>query len=92
MYAVDNPSDVLLASCYRNALKLAEEQGIPSIAFPAISAGIFGYPLEEAARVALSAVLTEAPNLSSVKLIRFVLFRKADLEVYKRLLSELVES
>ncbi len=88
---MDNPSDVLLASCYRNALKLAEEHGIPSIAFPAISTGIFGYPVEEAARVAFSTVLAEVPNLSSVKLIRFVLFSKADLDVCERQLSELVE-
>jgi O-acetyl-ADP-ribose deacetylase (regulator of RNase III) len=60
VYGVDKPSDVLLASCYRNALKLAEGHGITSIAFPAISTGIFGYPVEEAARVALSTVLAEA--------------------------------
>ena len=91
VYGVDAPSDVLLASCYRNALRLADEHGIPSIAFPAISTGIFGYPVEEAARIALSTVLTEAPHLPSLKLIRFVLFSKADLDVCKRLLSELVE-
>jgi O-acetyl-ADP-ribose deacetylase (regulator of RNase III) len=92
VYGVDKPSDVLLASCYRNALKLAEERHIPSIAFPAISTGIFGYPVEEAAHVALTTVLAEAPRLTAVKLIRFVLFSKADLDVCKRLLSELVES
>ena len=91
VYGVDNPSDVLLASCYRNALKLAAAHRIPSIAFPAISTGIFGYPVEEAARVALSTILAEAPHLPSVKLIRFVLFSQADLDVCKRLLSELVE-
>jgi O-acetyl-ADP-ribose deacetylase len=91
VYGVDKPSDVLLASCYRNALKLAEEHSIPSIAFPAISTGVFGYPVEEAARVAISTILAEAPGLSSVKLIRFVLFSKMDLEVCERLLSELVE-
>jgi O-acetyl-ADP-ribose deacetylase (regulator of RNase III) len=91
VYGVDVPSAVLLASCYRYALKLAEEHHIPSVAFPAISTGIFGYPVEEATRVALSTVLAEAPHLSSLKLIRFVLFSQADLDVCKRLLSELVE-
>ncbi len=91
VYGVDKPSDVLLANCYRNTLRLAEEHHIPSIAFPAISTGIFGYPVEEATHVALSTILAESPHLSSVKLIRFVLFSKADLDVCKRLLSELVD-
>jgi O-acetyl-ADP-ribose deacetylase (regulator of RNase III) len=90
VYGVDTPSDVLLASCYRNALKLAEEHNIPSIAFPAISTGIFGYPVKEATRVALTTVLAETPHLSSVKLIRFVLFSKTDLDVHSRVLGELV--
>ena len=90
VYGVDMPSEVLLASCYRNALRLAEEHGIQSIAFPAISTGIFGYPIEEAAHVAFSAILTEAPTLSSVRLIRFVLFSKADLDVHARVLDESV--
>ncbi len=88
VYGVDKPSDVLLANCYRNALKLAEEHDIPSIAFPAISTGIFGYPVEEAARVAFTTVLAEVPHLTSVKLIRFVLFSKADLDVHERALGE----
>jgi O-acetyl-ADP-ribose deacetylase len=92
VYGVDAPSDVLLASCYRNALKLCEEHGIESIAFPAISTGIFGYPVEEAALVALGTVLAAAPALTVVKLVRFVLFSKADLDVCERQLSELVES
>src|SRR3712207_7390363 len=49
----------LLANCYRNSLALAEENGIDSIAFPAISTGVFGYPAEEAARVALGTVVGE---------------------------------
>jgi O-acetyl-ADP-ribose deacetylase (regulator of RNase III) len=48
--------------------------GIPSIAFPAISTGSFGYPVEEAARVAVGAVLAAAPTLAIVKIVRFVLF------------------
>ena len=88
VYGVDKPSDVLLSSCYRNALKLCEEHGIPSIAFPAISTGICGYPVEEAARVALGAVLASAHTLTIVKLVRFVLFSKGDLEVHSRILQD----
>ena len=58
------------------------------MAFPAISTGIFGYPVEEAARVALGTVVEEAERLESVRLIRFVLFGEKDLEVHERVLSE----
>lgn len=89
VYGRDNPSAELLASCYRNALKLAEEHGVASIAFPAISTGVFGYPKTAAAAVALKTVCAELPRLSSVKQIRFVLYGTDDLEIYERALEEL---
>lgn len=89
VYGMDKPSDRLLASCYRNALHLAEQNGLNSIAFPAISSGAFGYPLEAAARIAVKTILEELPELSSVGHIRFVLFSGSDLKVYERLLGEL---
>ncbi len=88
VYGRDNPSAELLASCYRNALKLAEEHGIASIAFPAISTGVFGYPKDEAAAVALKTVIAELPRLASVKQIRFVLYGADDLEIYERAMEE----
>ena len=88
VYGQDRPEAELLASCYRNSLALAEEKGIDSVAFPAISTGIFGYPVEEAARVALGTVVEAAERLESVRLIRFVLFGEKDLEVHERVLSE----
>lgn len=89
VYGVDQPSDKLLSSCYRNALHLAEEHSIDSIAFPALSTGAFGYPLEEAAPVALATVLDAASELSAVRLIRFVLFSTEALETHERVLSQL---
>ena len=74
VYGQDEPAAELLASCYREALELAEEHALRSVAFPAISAGAFGYPLAEAASVAVRTVRYEAPGLGSVRLIRFVLF------------------
>lgn len=74
VYGVDQPADKLLADCYRNALRLAEEKGIDSIAFPAISTGAFGYPLEEAAAVAATAIKEGLQQARQVKLVRFVLF------------------
>ena len=88
VYGQDRPEAELLANCYRNSLALAEENGLDSVAFPAISTGIFGYPVEEAARVALGTVVEAAERLESVHLIRFVLFGKKDLEVHERVLSE----
>ena len=88
VYGQDRSEDELLANCYRNSLALAEEQEIGSIAFPAISTGIFGYPLEEAAEVALRAVIEEAESLQNVRLVRFVVFGEEELEVYERALSE----
>ncbi|MFP3898984.1 MAG: macro domain-containing protein [Dehalococcoidia bacterium] len=89
VYGVDKPEDGLLANCYRNALRLADEQSIASVAFPAISTGAFGYPVEEAARIAFRAVLETIPKLNNVKRIRFVLHSARDLEIHERVLSGL---
>ena len=86
VYGRDRPEAELLANCYKSSLALAEENGIDSIAFPAISTGIFGYPVEEAAEVALRAVMEETERLQHVRLIRFVLFGEKDLEVYEKIL------
>lgn len=89
VYGRDKPEDKLLADCYRNALQKADENNITSIAFPAISTGAFGYPTEAAARVALKTVLETAPELNTVKQIRFVLFGKSDYEIHKKVLESL---
>lgn len=88
VYGVDRPADTLLASCYRNALRLAEQNGLTSVAFPALSTGAFGFPMEQAARIAFSAIAAELPGLTSVRRIRFVLFSRADLETHQRVLQE----
>ena len=89
VYGQDRPEAELLANCYRNSLALAEETGIDSIAFPAISTGVFGYPVEEAAEVALRTVVEEKERLERVRLIRFVLFGEQDYEVHEQALSEI---
>jgi len=88
VYGRDKPEDEILANCYRNALKLAEENTLKSVAFPAISTGVFGYPVREAAEVALKTVLDEAPNLRYVELVRFVLYGENDLDVHEKVLLE----
>ena len=89
VYGQDRPEAELLANCYRNSLALAEENRIDSIAFPAISTGVFGYPVEEAAEVALRTVVEEKERLEHVRLIRFVLFGEQDYEVHEQALSEI---
>ena len=88
VYGVDNPSDQLLADCYRNALLLADAEGLSSIAFPAISTGAFGYPIEEAAKVAVASIRGVMPELTDVRRIRLVLFSQQDLEVFRAALAE----
>lgn len=76
----------LLAACYRRAIELASAQGLSSIAFPCISTGIYGYPIEAASRVAIDAVraaLTDHPRTTEVV---FCCFAPGDLAIYERLL------
>ena len=87
VYSQSSDPGAELAACYREALARAEGKGITSIATPAVSTGIFGYPVAEAAGVALSAVAAAAPSLASVKLVRFVLWGKEDYDVHVRALE-----
>ena len=75
----------LLAGCYRTALALAEQHGVTSIAFPAISTGVYGYPKEAAARVALD-TLNEAPS-SAITLVIICAFDSETADIYRRLLG-----
>lgn len=89
VYGRDEPAERLLADCYRNALRLAEREGLESLAFPALSTGAFGYPLEDAARCAVSTVVAESAALTRVKRIRFVLFDAAALAAHRTVLDAL---
>lgn len=88
VYAIDEPSDRLLADCYRNALRLAEDKGIGSIAFTAISTGAFGYPLEEAATVAAAAIKEGLQQVRQVELVRFVLFDDRNRKVMEKAFAD----
>ncbi|OPL10990.1 MAG: RNase III inhibitor [Firmicutes bacterium ML8_F2] len=91
VYGVDKPEDKLLGDCYRNALRLAEENAISSIAFPSISTGVFGYPMEAAAEMAFQTIRSEILSLRKVKLIRFVLYGSDALAVHERYLVKVLE-
>ncbi len=88
VYGKDKPEDKLLSNCYRNALLLAEENGIESIVFPAISTGAFGYPKKEAAQIAFNTIKKTSAELTNVKYIRFVLFSAADYNLHLSVLKE----
>lgn len=91
-YGVDKPENELLGKCFENSLRIADSHGIKSIAFPAISTGIFGYPVEEAARVSLETVKKMVPGLKNVKTIRIVLFSEEDYLLFVKAAEELLGS
>lgn len=66
--------DPALASCYRSSLRLAADNGLASIAFPAISTGVYGFPFDRAARIAVAATAMELERLAGVRDVAFVLF------------------
>lgn len=73
----------LLADAYRNSLKLAVSKGLKTIAFPSISTGAYGYPIEKASQVALSTVKEFLEKEDKLEKVVFVLFSSRDLEIYK---------
>ncbi|MCU7499728.1 MAG: O-acetyl-ADP-ribose deacetylase [Ignavibacteria bacterium] len=83
----DFNEDNLLASCYRNSLKLAEENGIKTIAFPSISTGVYGFPFERAAGIAVKEVKEFLEENSSIEKVIFVCFSHGDYSTYRKLLN-----
>ena len=80
----------LLASAYRASLRVADERGLRSIAFPSISTGIYGYPVDRAARVALRTVAEHLRGPTGLETVTFVLFSAGDLATYGTALDELI--
>lgn len=81
----------LLARAHRRSLELAVAHQVRSVAFPAISTGIYGYPPDEAAPIALAAVIDFCRHHSDLELVRFVLFSDSNLEIFARHLTRLVQ-
>ena len=79
----------LLASCYRRSIEVAAANGVLTLAFPSISTGVFGYPIEHAAIVAVESVRGAMPDFPMIQEIVFCCFSAADLAVYTRHLREL---
>jgi O-acetyl-ADP-ribose deacetylase (regulator of RNase III) len=79
--------DALLADCYRNSLKLAEENGLNTVAFPAISTGVFGFPKERATRIAVREVRAFLDQDVGVEAVTFVCFSERDFDLYQKVLA-----
>ena len=74
----------LLESCYRRCFEVAHENGLRSLAFPSISTGVYGYPVAEASKIALSTTLAQLERFPEIEKVIFVLFSSGDLEVYRK--------
>ena len=83
----DRGEPEMLASCYRRSLEEAERLEAVSLAFPGISTGVYGYPMEEAARTAIDTVRKNLPTCPSIEQVVFCCFSDDDLAVYERLLD-----
>ena len=83
-----NGEPELLASCYRGSLAIAAKHGMRSIAFPSISTGVYGYPIELAAQVAVETVCDVVRKSSKIEEIIFCCFSQSDLDVYESLLPK----
>jgi O-acetyl-ADP-ribose deacetylase (regulator of RNase III) len=84
-----NNESVLLASCYRNCLKIAVENNIKTIAFPSISTGVYGYPIEEASEIALKEIIHFLADNTSFEKVILVCFGERDYHLYNEKLNKL---
>lgn len=85
-YGGKSGEELLLTNCYTNSLKLAAENHFTSIAFPSISTGVFGYPKDKAAKVAINAVSSFLENDNTIQKVVFVCFDEENYNIYKQLL------
>ncbi|MFC0549152.1 O-acetyl-ADP-ribose deacetylase [Kutzneria chonburiensis] len=83
VWSATEDRSALLADCHRNSLRVAASLGAVSVAFPAVSTGIYRWPLESAADIALSTVAEELAGETSVKLVRFVLFGQQAYDIFR---------
>lgn len=86
----NHPDDpILLAGCYNNSLKIAKEKGLKSIAFPAISCGVYGYPVQDAAEIAIKTAVDFLKNNDFPEFIYFVVFSPEFKDVYEDQLKQI---
>jgi O-acetyl-ADP-ribose deacetylase (regulator of RNase III) len=91
-YSGSSKDPEFLSNAYRKSLELCTQNKISSVAFPSISTGIYGYPVEEASRIALKTVIDYLKNHPEIKLVRFVLFDSNTNRVYEEALKEITKA
>ncbi|HEU0186393.1 MAG TPA: O-acetyl-ADP-ribose deacetylase, partial [Gallionellaceae bacterium] len=84
----DHGEAALLAACYRHAIELAAAGNLHSVAFPGISTGVYGYPFEAAARIAVASVQAALRNAPSLREVIFCCYSQEDWQVYQRVLND----
>lgn len=84
-----NGESDLLSSCYRRSLEVAQENGLKTIAFPSVSTGIYGYPFDEAAEIALKTVKNYLEGNSGIQWVRFVLFNEPVYRAFENAMKKL---
>ena len=89
VYRGSKTDAIALKKSYLNSLKLADENGIKSISFPALSTGAFGYPLEEAAKIALKTIIGYLEGATKIELVRIVLYDDLSFDTHKNILGEI---
>ena len=87
-----NDEDALLAACYRNSMALAAENGVRTIAFPAISTGVYGFPKERATRIAVREVVAALERHEGIERVTFVAFSERDYGVYEGMMGLFLDS
>ena len=92
IYSGSSEDPEKLALCYKESLRLASKNKIKSISFPSLSTGYFGYPMEDAARVALETVIDKLRKNTEIKIVRFVLYDNKALDIYSKTLEMTIQN
>ena len=88
IYSDSSDDPIKLASCYKESLNIAEKNNLQSISFPAISTGIFGYPIEEAAKITITTIINWLEQSKKIKLVQLVLFDSKSMQIHEKILQE----
>jgi len=89
VYSGRSQDKMLLAGCYQNSLKLAVDNKIASIAFPAISCGVYGYPIEDACKIAVDNTCQFLKTNKSIEKVTFILFSSGDFSIYENYIKSI---
>lgn len=90
IYTGSKSDKIKLANCYKNSIKLALENKIKSLSFPAISTGIYGYPIKEASRIAIESIKNQLNKVDNKMIVQLVLYDEITLKIFKQTYKEII--